>query len=673
MNASDRASASCRNDALDRLHEVREQELLGIDGHRARFDLRQIENVADQVQQVGAGAVNRLRELDLLRRETLLGVLRELLAQDQDAVERRAQLVRHVRKELGLVARGERELRRLVLERAARELDLLVLALDLGVLLGQQACLLRELLVGLLQLALLRLQFRRELLRLLEQTLGAHRRLDGVEHHADAARQLLEERLLRGGEFVERRQLHDGLDVALVEDRQGEHVLGARSDQSRTDVHGLRGNVLEQDAPAVGRALPDDTLAEREAPRLSGPVRVGIARELAQVRSAALVRDDIHDALLRAHQRSELLEQHLADGAQVALALHHAAELREVRLEPVLLGVAVGRDLEVADHRVDVVLELGHLAARVDLDRARQVAFRHGRGDFRDRTHLVREVGGQQVHVRRQVLPGPRGTGHVGLPAESPLDADLARHRRDLVGERRQRVRHAVDGVGERGDLALRFDRHALPQVAVGDRGDDLDDAAHLARQVVGHRVDVVGQVLPDARDTGHDRLAAELAFGADLARDARDLGGEAVQLVDHRVDGFLELADLALDVDRDLARQVAARDGRRHLGDVAHLTGQVRRHRVDVVGQILPGAADARHDGLAAELAFGADLARDARDLGREAVQLVDHRVDGFLELQDLAAHVDRDLARQVAARDGRRHLGDVADLARQVATPSS
>ena len=48
-------------------------------------------------------------------------------------------------------------------------------------------------------------------------------------------------------------------------------------------------------------------------------------------------------------------------------------------------------------------------------------------------------------------------------------------------------------------------------------------------------------------RDAGHLGLAAELAFGADLARDARHLGGERVQLIDHRVDGVLELEDLAL------------------------------------------------------------------------------------------------------------------------------
>ena len=143
------------------------------------------------------------------------------------------------------------------------------------------------------------------------------------------------------------------------------------------------------------------------------------------------------------------------------------------------------------------------------------------------------------------------------------------------------------------------FDRSPLA-MAVGDLG----DVAHLRRQVAGHEVDVVGEVLPRAGDAGHLRLAAELAFGADLARDARHLGGERVELVDHRVDGVLELEDLAAHVDGDLARQVAARDGGRHLGDVADLGRQVAGHRVDGVGQVLPGAGDAGHDGLAAELA---------------------------------------------------------------------
>ena len=68
-----------------RLQHVGEEDLLGVDRHRARFDLAEIEDVADQVQQVGAGAVDGAGELDLLGHEVALGIVGELLAQDQDA------------------------------------------------------------------------------------------------------------------------------------------------------------------------------------------------------------------------------------------------------------------------------------------------------------------------------------------------------------------------------------------------------------------------------------------------------------------------------------------------------------------------------------------------------------------------------------------------------------
>src|ERR1700738_161847 len=65
-------------------------------------------------------------------------------------------------------------------------------------------------------------------------------------------------------------------------------------------------------------------------------------------------------------------------------------------------------------------------------------------------------------------------------------------------------------------------------------------------------------------------------------------------------------------------------RAGGRASGDVADLAGEVGGHRVDAVGQVLPAAGHAAHQCLAAELAFGADLARDARHLAGEGVELV-------------------------------------------------
>ena len=170
------------------------------------------------IKQVVAGGVDRLGELGLLGVQVAVGVLRELVGEDQQAVERRPQLVRHVGEELRLVLGGQRELLGLFLERLPRLLDFLVLALDFLVLVGQQPGLFLELLVGLLQLFLAALQLLGERLRLLEQVFGAHVGLDRVEHDADALGQLVEERLVRGVEPLERGQLEDALDLAL-EDR----------------------------------------------------------------------------------------------------------------------------------------------------------------------------------------------------------------------------------------------------------------------------------------------------------------------------------------------------------------------------------------------------------------------------------------------------------------------
>ena len=99
--------------------------------HLAGFDLGQIEDLVDQVQQVAAGGVDGLGELDLLGRQVAVLVVGQQLRQDQQAVERRAQLVRHVRQELGLVLGDERELLGLLFERGARQFDFAVLQLDL--------------------------------------------------------------------------------------------------------------------------------------------------------------------------------------------------------------------------------------------------------------------------------------------------------------------------------------------------------------------------------------------------------------------------------------------------------------------------------------------------------------------------------------------------------------
>src|SRR5205085_2715381 len=140
-------------------------------------------------------------------------------------------------------------------------------------------------------------------------------------------------------------------------------------------------------------------------------------------------------------------------------------------------------------------------------------------------------------------------------------------------------------------------------------------------------------------------RLTAELALRTHFARHPGHFGGERVELVDHRIDRVFELEDFAVHVDGDLLRMVGVGRRGRHFGDVAHLAGEVDGHQVHIVGEVGPVARNARHLRLATELAFSADLAGHTGDFGGEAVELVDHDVDGVLQLEDFALHVDRDL----------------------------
>ena len=351
--------------------------------------------------------------------------------------------------------------------------------------------------------------------------------------------------------------------------------------------------------------------------------------------------------------------RHLGLAAELAFGADFARHAGDFR----------GEGVELVHHRVDGVLQLENLALDVDGDLLRQVALRHRRRHFGDVADLAGQIAGHRVDVVGEVLPGAGDTGHVGLAAEPSFGADLARHAGHFARKAVELVDHRVQRFLELQDLAAHVDRDLARQVAAGDRGRHLGDVADLRRQIAGHRVHGVGQILPGAGDAGHLGLAAELAVGADLARHARDFAGEGVELVDHRVQRFLQLKDFTRHVDRDLLRQVALGHRGRDFGDVADLAGQVAGHRIDVVGEVLPGAGDAAHVGLAAELAFGADLARHARHFAGERIELVHHRIDGVLQLENFAAHVHRDLLRQVAIGDRGRHLGDVADLRRQIA----
>ena len=229
----------------------------------------------------------------------------------------------------------------------------------------------------------------------------------------------------------------------------------------------------------------------------------------------------------------------------------------------------------------------------------------------------------------------PDDVAHLRLAAEHALGADLARHARHLGRERVERVDHRVDRVLQRDQLAARLDRDLAATrspfaTAVVTSAMSRTWLVRLLR----HLVDVVGQLLPDARhvlDVGRARRACPRCRpGARRGSPRRRTGSS--------------LSTVALIV--FLSARISPRASTpiflpRSPPAIAVMTSAMLRTcdvRFDAMpltfcGQLAPHAGHVGDLGLAAEHALGADLARDARHLGGERRQLIDHDVDRVLE----------------------------------------
>ena len=354
---------------------------------------------------------------------------------------------------------------------------------------------------------------------------------------------------------------------------------------------------------------------------------------------------------------------HVGLSAQPALAAHFARHARHFAGEPV----------ELVHHRVESFLELQNFSAHVHRNLAGKVAARDGRGHLGDVSDLAGQVAGHEVDVVRQVFPGSSDAGHLRLAAELAFRSHFACHARYFAGERVELVHHGVNRVFEFENFALHVHRDLARQVAAGHGRRHLGDVAHLRREISGHGVHRIGQVLPRAGHAGHHGLPSQSAFRAHFARHARHFRGKGPQLVHHRVDGLFELQNFAAHIDGDLAGKVAARNGGRYFRNVAHLAGQVAGHRIDGVGQILPRARHAGHLRLSAELAVGPHFAGHARHLRRENAELLNHRVGDICRSQELpfqrpSIHVQAHDLSQVALRNGRDGASNFRGRAQQV-----
>ena len=229
--------------------------------------------------------------LTCLARQVALRVLRQHLRQNQQVVERRAQLVRHVRQELRFVLRGERKLLGLLFQRLLGLFHFAILALHLRLLLGQQlapfpaarrwcccncscwlfsssseacsvaACCSRRLLVLVSSSCWLCSSsasacdcFSSSSVRMVAAMV--------LSTMPMALGELIEERQVDLAEAVERGQLDHRLHLAFEQHRQHDDAQRRRFAQARADLDVIRRHVGEQNALLLERALADQSFAQ---------------------------------------------------------------------------------------------------------------------------------------------------------------------------------------------------------------------------------------------------------------------------------------------------------------------------------------------------------------------------------------------------------------------------
>src|SRR5439155_23341555 len=86
----------------------------------------------------------------------------------------------------------------------------------------------------------------------------------GMEDNADALRQLIEKRLVRRVETLERRKFHDCFYFSFEEDRQDHDISRARFAEARAHFHIIGGYVGQKNTLFLQRRLPNQALSQFE-------------------------------------------------------------------------------------------------------------------------------------------------------------------------------------------------------------------------------------------------------------------------------------------------------------------------------------------------------------------------------------------------------------------------
>ena len=144
--------------------------------------------------------------------------------------------------------------------------------------------------------------------------------------------------------------------------------------------------------------------------------------------------------------------------------------------------------------------------------------------------------------------------------------------------------------------------------------------------------IHVLRQIFPSSGDAFHFRLAAELAFRADFARDARHFRCESAELADHRVYRFcgvqkFTLQRAAFDFSCHSFGQISLRDSPNDSRHLARRLNEISDQIVDRSNCVGPGVGHFADRGALGNPAFLAHHPPDAFQFARHALIGLDHR----------------------------------------------
>ncbi len=220
----------------DVLDQAIQRHGLGPDIDMSRLDLREIENVVDEGQQIVARRLDGLGEVDLFLAQIPLGIVGQQLGEDQRGIQRRAQFMAHIGEEIRLVPARLLQLARLqaqggggFFQIVALHLQLLGLFLELRVglfqlrllllepylRLLQRPALLLDLLVGDAEFLALNLQFLGLTLGFLEQVLQLGPIFRRAHGDADRLRGVLQQRQGIVTDGIDEAEFNHRVDLAV--------------------------------------------------------------------------------------------------------------------------------------------------------------------------------------------------------------------------------------------------------------------------------------------------------------------------------------------------------------------------------------------------------------------------------------------------------------------------